>query len=51
MGRSLRIVEDVEVDDDDVGWGSFLRMKVLPYLHKRENSYFEWYKALDSIIV
>ncbi|KAF5454481.1 hypothetical protein F2P56_024141 [Juglans regia] len=34
MGRSLGVVEEVEVDGDDVGWGMFLRVKVLLDLKK-----------------
>lgn len=34
IGRSLGVVEGVEVDDDDVGWGTFLRVKILLDLTK-----------------
>ncbi|XP_041011254.1 uncharacterized protein LOC121255023 [Juglans microcarpa x Juglans regia] len=34
IGRSLGVVEEVEVDEDDVGWGTFLRVKVLLDLTK-----------------
>lgn len=29
ISNTLGVVEEVEVDEDDVGWGSFLRLKIL----------------------
>lgn len=34
LGSSLGVVEEVEVDEDDVGWGRFLRVKILLNLKK-----------------
>lgn len=34
IGRSIGIVEEVDVDEDDVGWGNFLWVKILLDLTK-----------------
>ncbi|XP_040987678.1 uncharacterized protein LOC121235396 [Juglans microcarpa x Juglans regia] len=49
MGSSLGVVEEVEVDGDDVGWGRFLRVKILLNLKKPLAKGWGWTITLQGL--